>query len=167
MCPRLLSRQCSMPALHSHLPRTTDLCHARYSRHLHKTLAPKGAALWAQGLVRCWCLCENERKRCLFLLAYGVWAGLELVPIYSAACPCAGLRLHKSYHNAERVRYWIWNPVHQRGSFQSQLRRQKDICQLRRLITHCLFLNRDCQASPKLRKDNCRPSNNKDWIIDS
>lgn len=36
-----------------------------------------------------------------------------------------------------------------------------------RKVRHSLFLNKDCQASPKAQKYNCRPSNNKDWITDS
>lgn len=129
------------------------------SLYMHKTSALKGAALGAQGLVRYWCLCELQ-KRCPVLLMNGVWAGFYFLPMHSAVCPCASHCLHKSLPH-------IWKATHQKGSFKFQLRRQRGICQLRRSTTHSLFLNKDCQASPKLQKENCRPANNKDWIIDS
>lgn len=127
--------------------------------YVHKTSALKGAALGAPGLVRCPCLCELE-KICPFLLVNGVWAGFYFLPSHLVVCPCASHCVHKSLPQYERT-------THQRGSFKFQLRWQRGICQLRRSTTHSLFLNKDCQASPKVQKENCRPANNKEWIIDS
>lgn len=75
-----------------------------------------------------------------------------------SSVPCAGYGLHKSYHGASMFTARCRKTHTPKGQFQISV---EDICQLRRLIAHGLFLNKDCQASLKLQTDNCRPADSK------